>query len=65
MAPPDDPTTFTRSKLDHAERERNTEIVALHRDLLRLRRDDPVFRLQAMRGIDGAVIGDEALVLRY
>jgi maltooligosyltrehalose trehalohydrolase len=32
---------------------------------LRLRRDDPVFRLQAARGIDGAVIGDEALVLRF
>jgi maltooligosyltrehalose trehalohydrolase len=58
-------TTFMASKLDHTERERNAEVYALHRDLLRLRRDDPVLRLQAASGIDGAVIGDEALVLRF
>ena len=65
MSTPDDPMSFSRSKIDHAERERNGDIYTLHRDLLRLRRDDPVFRLQAALGIDGAVIGDEALVLRF
>ncbi|HEX5165840.1 MAG TPA: malto-oligosyltrehalose trehalohydrolase [Thermomicrobiales bacterium] len=65
MAVPTAMTTFMASKLDHAERERNAEVYTLHRDLLRLRRDDPVFRLQAALGIDGAVIGDEALVLRF
>ncbi len=39
--------------------------LALHRDLLRLRREDPVFRLQAAAGIDGAVLGPAALVLRW
>jgi maltooligosyltrehalose trehalohydrolase len=39
--------------------------LTLHRDLLRLRREDPVFRLQAAAGIDGAVLGPAALVLRW
>jgi len=65
MAPPHDPAAFMRSKLDLSERERNAHVYALHRDLLRLRREDAVFRLQADMGIDGAVIGDEALVLRF
>ena len=39
--------------------------LTLHRDLLRLRREDPVFRLQGAAGIDGAVLGPAALVLRW
>ena len=65
MAVPTVLSTFTASKLDHKERERNQFNYLLHQDLLRIRRDDPVFRLQASLGIDGAVIGDEALVLRF
>src|SRR5438045_4207514 len=34
--------TFERSKLDWAEREQNTGALALHRRLLRMRREDPV-----------------------
>jgi maltooligosyltrehalose trehalohydrolase len=37
----------------------------MHRDLLRLRREDEVFSRQRERGVDGAVLGDEALVLRF
>ena len=37
LADPTDPRTFERSKLDFSERERNSETVALHTDLLRLR----------------------------
>jgi maltooligosyltrehalose trehalohydrolase len=37
----------------------------LHRDLLKLRREDPVFRLQRPRGVDGAVLAPEAFVLRF
>ena len=57
--------TFERCKLDFTERERHGEIYALHRDLVRLRREDPVFNSPRMRSVDGAVIGPEALVLRY
>lgn len=62
---PADRSTFTDSKLDHRERERNSEIYALHKDLLRLRRTDPVLSSEQSRGVDGAVLGPEAFVLRY
>lgn len=47
------------------ERERRNAALALHRDLLRLRRADPVFRLQDEAGLDGAVLGPAAFVLRF
>jgi maltooligosyltrehalose trehalohydrolase len=59
------PSTFAASVLDRSERERHAEAYALHADLLRLRRDDPVFRAQGAHGIDGAVLGTEAFVLRF
>jgi maltooligosyltrehalose trehalohydrolase len=57
--------TFARSVLDLREREDNRAVVTLHRDLLRLRKTAAAFRAQAYRGVDGAVLGPEALVLRY
>jgi maltooligosyltrehalose trehalohydrolase len=62
---PADPATFERSKLDFSEREQHAEIYMLHRDLLQLRREDSVFRAQRSGGIDGAVLGPEAFVLRF
>jgi maltooligosyltrehalose trehalohydrolase len=62
---PGDPETFARCKLDHAERERNRPAYDLHRDLLRLRREDPVFRAPRRGGMDGAVLAPEAFVLRF
>jgi maltooligosyltrehalose trehalohydrolase len=57
--------TFVRSKLDLSERRRHAEAYALHRDLLRLRREDAVFSRQRIGGVDGAVLGHEAFVLRF
>jgi maltooligosyltrehalose trehalohydrolase len=37
----------------------------LHRDLLRLRRDDQLLARQDRHLLDGAVLGPQALVLRY
>ncbi len=65
MADPGDPATFERCKLDLSERETHAPIYRLHKDLLRLRREDPVFRAQRPGGVDGAVLGEEAFVLRY
>lgn len=65
FADPCSSETFERCKLDFAERERHSEIYKLHADLLRLRRVDPVFRAQRPGGLDGAVIGPEAFVLRF
>ncbi len=62
---PADAASFERCRLDHAERERNTEAWALHRDLIRLRREDPVLRGQGEDGLDGAVLGEYAFVLRF
>ena len=61
---PGDPDTFARSKLDLSERQRNEKTYALHRDLLRIRREQPMFRAQYRGAMDGAVLGSEAFVLR-
>lgn len=57
--------TFQRCKLDFGERQRHAEIYRMHRELLRLRRDDPVFAAQNGERIEGAVLGAETFVLRY
>jgi maltooligosyltrehalose trehalohydrolase len=62
---PTDPQTFANSKLDLSQRQHHTEIYTLHRDLLRLRQTEAVFRSQRPGGVDGAVLGPEAFVLRF
>lgn len=64
---PAEPATFERCKLDHAERERapHAQVLRLHRDLLRLRREDPVFSAQDSSRLHGAVLGPEAFLLRF
>jgi maltooligosyltrehalose trehalohydrolase len=62
---PADASTFVRSKLDWSERRTHAHTLALHRDLLRLRREDPVLSRPRCRGLDGAAINDRAFVLRY
>ena len=44
---------------------RHNEMLSLHRDLLTLRREDPVFASQDSSAIEGAVVGGEAFVMRY
>lgn len=61
---PHDPETFQRCKLDFSERETNRPAYQMTRDLLKLRRTPPGFQPRA-RGVDGAVIGPQAFVLRY
>lgn len=56
---------FERCKLDFSERERNRAVYEMHRDLLQLRREDAVFSQQRARSLDGAVLGNEAFVLRF
>jgi maltooligosyltrehalose trehalohydrolase len=56
--------SFTRSKLDRA-RDRNDAVFALHRDLLALRRRDPVLAAQRSDAMHGAVLGAEAFALRF
>jgi maltooligosyltrehalose trehalohydrolase len=64
LADPGSQETFDRCKLDWGERDRRGEVVALHRDLLALRRNDPVFSSQTS-DVDGAVLSREAFVIRF
>ncbi len=62
---PGDLATFERCKLDFAERQKHAHDYRLHKDLLRLRREDSAFRPRDTRWVDGAVLGPHAFVLRY
>jgi maltooligosyltrehalose trehalohydrolase len=57
LAAPDAVETFERCKLDWSERETHAEALALHRDLIAIRQNDPLF--------DGAVLSEHAFVLRW
>ncbi len=62
---PEREATFLRCKLDFADRVKNAEVLQLHRDLLKLRKEDPLLG-KAKRGtFDGAVLGPNAFVLRF
>jgi len=65
FADPGARSTFERSKLDWSELETNKTAVQLHRDLLRIRREDAVFAAQRADRIHGAVIAGEAFLLRF
>ena len=60
---PGDLATFERCKLDPRERDTHCEAMALHRDLLSLRRGDALIGGQA--GVDGATLDAQAFVLRW
>ncbi len=65
LADPADPSTFAQSKLDWTEVEKHKELLALHHDLLTLRRTDPTLSQETARRVDGAVLGEGSLLLRY
>jgi maltooligosyltrehalose trehalohydrolase len=56
---------FERSKLNFAERESNRAMYDLHVDLLRLRREDAVFKLQRSDLVDTAILSPDCLAVRY
>ena len=60
-----DDRTFQSCKIDHGERTLHADCTALHRDLMTMRRKDPVFKAQRNDWMHGAVIGPEAFVIRY
>ena len=58
-------TAFLGSKLRWEEVEQHQAPLALHRDLLALRRYDPVISQQRVEVIDGATLSERAFVLRW
>ncbi len=65
LADPANRSTFERSKLDWAQRERHERSYEFHKDLLTLRREDPVFRCQRSDQIEAAALGADCLAVRY
>jgi maltooligosyltrehalose trehalohydrolase len=63
LAAPDAEETFTRCKLIPEERQTRTRTYALHRDLIRLRRNTRAITHPAR--VDGAVLAPEAMALRF
>ena len=62
---PGNPSTFEKSKLDFSERQKNAALYCLHKDLIKLRREDPVFCQQQRGGVDGALLSADSFLLRY
>lgn len=62
---PAEPDNFQRCKLNLAERETNHQAYALHKDLLRLRRSEPLLAAQRRDHMDAGAVSREAFVVRY
>jgi maltooligosyltrehalose trehalohydrolase len=62
---PESEETFIRCKLDWTERKKHSAMYQMHKDLLRVRREDPVFSKPGPGKLDGAVLSPEAFVLRF
>lgn len=65
LADPTAESTFRGCVLDPRHRRLDHPLVALHRDLLQLRRRDPAFTDPRPDALDGAVLSDRAFVVRY
>jgi maltooligosyltrehalose trehalohydrolase len=65
VAEPADRSTFERCRLNLSERETHSQSYALHRDLLCLRREEPLFSRQRADLLDGATLGSDCLIVRY
>lgn len=65
LANPCDERTYVRSKLDLSERRKHAATYRLYGDLISLRRTDSVFSSLHAGTIDGAVLAEEAFVIRY
>lgn len=62
---PQSEETFLQCQLDFTERTRNAEIYQMHRDLIRLRKTDPLVGKATRGRYDGAVLAPGTLLLRY
>ena len=65
LTDPSDEKTFLASKVSHEDRDKHRMIYELHRDLLRIRREDRTISNAQRAGVDGAVLGSEAFVIRF
>jgi maltooligosyltrehalose trehalohydrolase len=57
--------TFQKSKLNFLDRAYHHQEYNLHRDLLKIRKNDPVISSPKISGIDGAVLNQDAFLIRF
>ncbi len=62
---PADPEIFQQCKLKLEERETHRHVYALHKDLLRLRRNEPLLAAQRRDRLDAGAVSRDAFVVRY
>jgi maltooligosyltrehalose trehalohydrolase len=62
---PETEDTFLCSKLNSSERESHASFYRLHQDLIKIRRSDAVLQISRRGALDGAVLGNNAFVLRF
>ncbi|MBX7168953.1 MAG: malto-oligosyltrehalose trehalohydrolase [Pirellulales bacterium] len=62
---PDDPDVVRRCRIDFRERETHRPAYELHRELLRLRREDPILSDRSTYELHTAVIGEDIVLIRY
>lgn len=65
ISDPQSDETFRKCVLDFSERQKHEEVYRLHRDLIHLRKTDPLFGKARRGDYDGAPLGRNALVLRW
>ena len=65
LADPAKKDTFLECKLKWDEVQYHAHVVRLHRDLIRLRKEDAVFSQQDREAVEGSVIGPDAFLLRW
>lgn len=65
LAPPHELETFQRCKLDWSEARTHAAALALHKDLIALRRAHPAIHGCARNGVDGSTLTDQAFLLRF
>jgi len=66
LCDPGSPSTFERCKLDFNERQQQSQIYDLHKDLIKLRKTHSAFRLHETGArMDGAVLSASSFVLRF
>jgi maltooligosyltrehalose trehalohydrolase len=62
---PSDRTLFEAAKLDLGAHRQHEPWYRLHRDLLRIRREEPSIAAQSREAVDGAVLTERGFVLRW
>jgi len=65
LAAPEARETFERCRLDFSERARHATTYRLHIDLLRLRRQDPLFRRQRSDLLEGVSLSRDCVAIRF